>query len=265
MTSKIAKVTWTQGKIKWEPLTDGGAELSKNALQLSRGLQFMSVGLEIAQIGLSAAIMVKVCKIDNKVEKLNAKFDFLFLDKAFDYVVNEIMIGKSITTEIAAILQNDLNNSMVALESNKDLRLPAYLSHKLYRLGSLLSEMNQVLYMMRHGGNLSEFGSEDLRRWIRSRGSEIDLLPPGGFASQIRILDTFEEEFVEKNEKLLDRIKVSKKTPSISQRILEDKGLLSRAHPLIHLQRETQLLAEFTNRAVELGQGDQTIVLKSAA
>lgn len=254
MTTKAYKVTWgANGITNWELISpDQIQSAGNNLLSLSKNLPLLNTGLSIVEIGLSAAILAKVNKIDEKVDKINAKFDLLFLDRSLDYFLEKCKSVGSFKIELISVLENDLLNALCSLENARDLRVPAYLMHKIYHIAEGISQLNESFYMILHNGALSRVERNELEVWTKEKGCEIDLLPTAGFAPQSEILDVFEKCFQRKEEAFLDKFKtVQKSKHGILVRTLSDSHLLEIGHPLLLAIRELRLFEKLQPRLEE--------------
>jgi|GEM_PF-5305120 len=252
-TSKIYKITWGgNGRIRWDLLSPAGdteviSKIASNAIPLTQSLEVFNVGLNLVNVGLSVPILAKVSKIDEKMDKVNAKFDLLFLDKSLDYFL--LSCRQSLGKENLIVLENDLLNALGSLETTGDLRIPAFLSHKIYQISEGLAQLNETLYTLLHNGALPRVSSKELKLWIDNKGADIDLLPAGGFSTQAEILKTIETCFEKKEKAFLDHFKAIPKTKrGIIARALSNDQFLSRSHPLVLMLREIRLFDTLQSR-----------------
>lgn len=268
MTTKLYEVTWGgNGNIVWKPLensTAGASTIADSTINLTRSLQIFDIGLNVLNVGLSAAILSKVNKIDEKVEKINAKFDLLFLDKSIEYFLNRTKENVFLNQENLNILENDLLNALCSIETSKDLRVPAYLSHKIYLISEAVSQINEAVYMILHNGSAPRVKGSEIDNWVHDKGAEIDLLPNGGFASQAEILNAVEKVLSSKETPFLDKFKISSKSRhGIMVRVLSEPTFFEVAHPLILLLRELRLASTFFTRLEqEISKREGKILLK---
>ena len=254
MTTKIYKVTWgSNGIANWELVPKEQIQLvGSNILELSKSLPLLNAGLSIIHVGLSVAILAKVNKIDEKVDKINAKFDLLFLDRSLDYFLEKCKVAGSLKMELLSVLENDLLNALCSLENTRDLRLPAYLAHKIYHVAEGITQLNEVIYMILHNGAISNVDQLELEEWVKEKGAEIDLLPSGGFATQSAILNIVEKYLPKKDEAFLDKLKGnSKGKQTILVRAMSDNHMLEVGHALLLAIRELRLFEKFRPRLEE--------------
>ncbi len=271
MTKKIYEIAWGKnGIISMTPVDDArkvSEALYSNAINFSAAIPILDVGLNVLNVVLSAKLLVKVNKIDEKVDKINAKFDLLFLDKSIDYFLQNKGLNQMPSQEALNILENDLFNALCAVESTKDLRIPAFLAHKILVLAEGISQINQTIYMILHNGSVPRLSEKELEDWVKEKGSGIDLLPSGGFASQEDILEVVDRILSDKETPFLEKFKIGfKSRDGVLGRVLGNLEQFQVAHPLVLLLREMKLVKSFRERlAIEVKAKGGKIMLINVA